>query len=67
MRRLPGKALHSRYVIAGNRFIQLGHSGQGGVSKESVVTDTGDADHLQEQIDTLRSEFEEKWARANPL
>ena len=67
IRRLPGKELHSRYVIAGNRFIQLGHSGQGGGLKESVVTDTGDANHLQAQIEELRREFEEKWQRAQPL
>lgn len=67
MRRLSGRELHSRYIIVGNRLVQLGHSGQGGGTQESVVTDTGDAGHLQEQIDTLRSEFEEKWARADPL
>ncbi len=67
MRRLSGKELHSRYVIAGNRLIHLGHSAQGGGVKESVVTDTGDADHLQPEIDTFRREFEDKWAKAEPL
>ncbi len=67
MRQLPSKELHSRYVIVGNRLIHLGHSAQGGGLKESVVTDTGDADHLQAQIEDLRREFEEKWQRAQPL
>ena len=67
MRQLPSKELHSRYIIAGNRLIHLGHSGQGGGLKESVVTDMGDANHLQAQIEDLRREFEEKWQRAQPL
>ena len=67
MRKLSGKELHSRYVIAGSRFIQLGHSAQGGGLKESAVSDTGDADYLKEQIDTFRQEFEDKWAKADPL
>jgi len=65
IRRLPGRALHARYVIAGDRLIHLGHSAQGG-RHESVVTDTG-ALAPPEQIARCKQEFEEKWDRACPV